>query len=102
MMKAGKGVNPESVGHVDAYAWPGGYPVICLVQTSNRFHCEEGVWCPNCANQAAWSISEDEDPDTLTLVAVDVHWEGEPLECEVCGEDIESAYGVPSGEEVES
>lgn len=31
-----------------------------------------------------------------------VHWEGESLECDECGEPIESAYGNPSTEEIEA
>ena len=87
MMKAGKNVDPTSVGRVPEHAH--GYPIIALVSEYRG----EQVWCPCCANLVAWEVSENEHPVMHVLTAFDVHWEGEPLECERCGIEIESAYG---------
>lgn len=69
----------DSNGRLPSFAWPGGYPLFYVTSAGL-------VACPDCAN------AETSDPVT----ACDVHWEGEPLQCDDCGKDIESAYGVPS------
>lgn len=60
------------------FTYMGGYP---LVYYTKRFE-------PMCAHCASWS-----EPGGAEHV--DVYWEGEPLECEGCGVEIESAYGCP-------
>ena len=65
-------------GSLAAWAWPGSYPLYYLTRDGL-------VVCPKCAN------SETSDP----VIAADVYWEGEPLECQDCAALIESAYGVP-------
>jgi hypothetical protein len=81
-------------GTLDAYAWPGGYP---LVYTTR----DNATICPACANRPDYSL-EAESPDAFTnnqvddwhtLVSVDIHWEGEPETCEECNCQIASAYG---------
>jgi hypothetical protein len=62
-----------------AFAWPGGYPIVYLTR---RGEC----LCPECAGQ------EHDIPRG------DVHWEGEPLTCDECGADVESAYGPVDGD----
>lgn len=48
-----------------------------------------------CAKCATEDDNGDDDPVTLA----DVYWEGEPIQCDDCGCDIESAYGpVSEGE----
>jgi len=54
----------------------GCYPIIYVTK-----ECE--VLCASCASEHRGKLDRD------------VHWEGEPLPCDGCGEDIESAYGVP-------
>lgn len=73
-------------GNLPKWAWPGGYPIFYIT-------ADAGVLCPGpeCANGP-----ECRDPDAerdWRLVGVDVHWEGDPLTCDHCGEAIESAYG---------
>lgn len=100
MMRAGKNVDPAIIGRVPPCAWPGGYPIVCIVRTQNAFHRDEGCWCPECANEVAWEIPREESyPDTLVLIAYDAHYEGAPIECDRCGVEIESAYGDPDSEE---
>lgn len=71
------------IGMREAYAFPGGYPII--------YFTDGGLCvCPDCANR--------ECDDHVT--GMDVHWEGEPMTCDDCGTMIESAYGVPDKAEV--
>lgn len=77
----------ERDAELPAYAWPGGYPLFYIVR--HQIGGEE-VLCPACANL----------PDHRAgLVCVDVHWEGDPIQCDACGALVESAYG-PLEEEV--
>ena len=77
---------------LSAYAWPGGYPIYYLC-------ADGGVLCPDCANgdngsEANGTIDpECPDDDQWRIVASDIHWEGDPIICDHCGADIESAYG---------
>ena len=83
----------DSTGKFPAYAWPGGYPMIYLVDDGETL-------CPACANGENGSeASEDALPRSgWRLVAADVHWEGAPVVCAHCGAAIESAYGDPTTE----
>jgi hypothetical protein len=109
---------PTTYGSLDAYAWPGGYPVYYLDKNND-------VLCPKCAQAileavradalliALGAFAEDEDGE---LAAPHLHemwnaigWEssrevpirydapneGAPLVCEECQAEIESAYGDP-------
>ncbi len=77
-----------------SYAWPGGYPLFYLTE-------DNSILCPDCVNAESDSCAaamKDRDKQWW-VVAVGVHWEGEPLTCDHCDGEIESAYGVPEGEE---
>ncbi len=63
-----------------SHAWPGSYPIFYL-------DWKDHVLCPQCAN--------DPECELGPVAWADVHWEGEPLECEACGSEVESAYGAP-------
>ena len=63
-----------------AYAWPGGYPLEYLDDQGN-------VLCPKCADM--------HEEYNGTIIAVDAYMEGPPIQCDNCGEMIESAYGDP-------
>ena len=80
----------DSNGKLPAFAWPGGYPLIYFV-------ADGACICPACANGANGSdATEDPEADKQwRLTACDVYWEGQPLQCEHCNEDIDSAYGDP-------
>ena len=81
----------NSNGKLDAYAWPGGYPLIYM--------CADGdVLCPACANGENGSEASElpDTPRDWRLIDVDVHWEGPPEQCAHCGAQIESAYGEDS------
>jgi hypothetical protein len=79
-------------GQLDAYAWPGGYPIV-------YFAGDGGVICPTCANTRDYFIAPTPHADQQwLLVAADIHWEGPPLQCDGCNADIESAYGEPESE----
>lgn len=79
---------------LDAYAWPGGYPLYYLC-------ADGGALCPGCVNAEIDLI----DPDTRdwiadrrlrtgwVIVAVDVNYEDDSLTCDHCNDPIESAYG---------
>lgn len=57
------------------FTWPGGYPLYYIDKDNN-------IYCPDCANKF---ISE--------ITTYDIHWEGKPFICKLCGRKIESAYG---------
>jgi hypothetical protein len=80
-------IERDEQGNLPAFAWPGGYPVYYLA-------ADNGVMCPKCANSADCRNAEPDDKQ-WRIVAGDVHWEGEPLACENCNAEIESAYGDP-------
>ncbi len=63
-------------GTLCAFTGVGCYPLVYLGE-------HDSVLCPKCAHE-----------NEAALTACDVHWEGEPLTCDECGADIESAYGV--------
>jgi hypothetical protein len=60
-----------------AYA-DGGYPILYL-------DSKDRVLCAACCN--------DPECEYGPAVLADVNWEGAPLDCDGCGEEIESAYG---------
>jgi hypothetical protein len=69
-------------GALDAYAWPGGYPIIYLDSNGETL-------CAKCAE------ADRDDPDTKPMQGRGIHWEGAPEHCAECGEEIPSAYGEP-------
>lgn len=73
----------DNDGTLSAWAWPGGYPTYYL----DRDNC---ILCPTCANKFRF----DDNP-SFRPCATDTHMEGEPIQCEQCNAQIDSAYGVP-------
>lgn len=75
-------------GKLDAIAFPGGYSI--------RYLCEDGeTVCANCANEAladpdCW---EGQRPHTAFI-----HWEGPPITCSHCNEELPSEYGDPEAD----
>jgi hypothetical protein len=73
----------------------GGYPVIYYAE-------DGGELCAGCANGKNGSLAADPevqgDPQ-WTVMGADIHYEGEPRQCDHCGADVESAYGPVEGEE---
>ncbi len=63
--------------------WPGGYPL-----SYYDFH-DGSVVCPDCATLERFKVK----------LTADVHWEGPSDFCDVCGAEMESAYGDPWAEE---
>jgi len=79
---------------LDKYTSFGCYPLAYLV-TFKRGQCD--VLCPDCATEEKHRARNPdvwEDEQALKVEPM-VHWEGEPLYCEECNAEIESAYGVP-------
>ena len=77
-------------GELPAYAWPGGYPIAYLFGDGE-------TCCPACANGDA--VDRQDDPDMAWhIVGYFAHYEGPPIECANCHDEIESAYGDPESE----
>lgn len=72
-----------------SYAWPGGYPLFFL--------CDDGgVLCCQCVKAQRRNIIESiahKQRDGWRVIAKDINWEDPHMECEYCGDHIESAYG---------
>lgn len=81
--KLGMEVNRKPL---DSFAWPGGYPLFYL-------DGHNSILCPECANESC-----NDDIPAFRPCAYAVHWEGEPLICDNCNAEIESAYGEPDSE----
>ncbi len=83
-----KTLRRDSGGTYPAHAWPGGYPIYYLA-------ADNGVMCSACANLNECRNLDPDCPDDSQwrIVASGVHWEGEPIVCENCNTEIESAYG---------
>ena len=81
-------------GKFPAYAWPGGYQIVYTVAD-----CE--IICPDCANGENGSIaSTDSDADEQWRIeSMDIYYEGPPVQCANCNQDIESAYGDPEADD---
>lgn len=72
------------------YAWPGGYPMFAL--------CADGeVLCAEAVRENYRLVLDaTRNPGRSTdweIVAIGIHWEGEPLTCAHLGKEIPSAYG---------
>ena len=80
-------------GELQAYAWPGGYPVFYVT-------ADGGVLCPTCASckEVRQAVIECPDDDQWRVVAADVNYEDDALFCDNCNERIESAYGDPDAQ----
>lgn len=73
-----------------SFAWPGGYPLYYLCK-------DGGTLCPDCVNSEIdlVDVAKRDCDAQWQVVGCDTHWEGEPLVCDHCGGEIESAYGIP-------
>jgi hypothetical protein len=78
-------------GTLPKYAWPGGYPLFYLCR-------DNSVICADCANKLDQNPPQEPIMAWEVLEACDVHWEGEPMICEECNSEIESAYGNPDND----
>ena len=86
-------IERRSDGKLWSHTSLGSYPIVYLTQ-------DNSVLCPACANGENGSeASETSDDPQWRLVGCDVHWEGEPLICDHCNGEIESAYGNPKGDD---
>lgn len=74
----------NAAGELDAYAWPGGYPILYLDR-------DNAILCPKCATE---SMGLDDD-DRMKAWAGDIYYEGPTIYCDECNAEIESAYGDP-------
>jgi hypothetical protein len=75
------------------YAWPGGYPTM-LLMADGEYICAEAAH--ERYRQVLWALRHPDGADRdWTPIAVEAHWEGEPIICAHSGRAIESAYGVP-------
>ncbi len=80
---------------VQAYAWPGGYPMFYLTR-------DNGVLCPACV-QADLEDTQcngehatcDPENTEFYVVAHAANWEDPNLLCDHCEKRIESAYAEP-------
>lgn len=77
-----KSLRDES-GQLPAFAWPGGYTMIYISKHGDTL-------CADCANEP-----DQTDPATDG----DVYWEGPSIQCDNCGEIIESSYGDPDSQD---
>lgn len=72
------------------FAWPGGYEL--------HYHTKDGgVLCKDCAN-ANLELTLNEDDPQWFIIARDVLWEGDPIQCDHCNRDIKPEYGDDDGE----
>lgn len=81
-MNASKAIKKlERLGNeLPSHAFPGGYPLFYM----DTLDC---VLCAPCAT------SQVDDSEQYKVITVNVHWEGDSLECDKCGFMIKSAYG---------
>jgi hypothetical protein len=79
-------------GTLRAFTSIGSYPITYYTADGDSV-------CAKCAHEDC-QTEDPADKDTF-LVGAGVRWEGEPLACAVCNEDIESAYGPLGENEVE-
>ena len=74
---------------LDAYAWPGGYPVYAVMDDGESL-------CPSCARENVRLIlSATHDRDIHSgwyFSGAQVNWEDDSLYCAHCGKPLEPAY----------
>lgn len=74
-------------GKIQAYAFPGGYPLYFITADNDYL-------CPECVNENLADIeAPDNDSWEWTLIGADINWEDTGLCCCHCSRLIESAYG---------
>ena len=88
MAKHKLSVNPRITltegGHVEAYAWPGGYPLYYLTEDGS-------VLSPDAVEENLELCNDPDDPQWY-VVGVAVNWEDQELFCDHTGLKIECAY----------
>ena len=67
-----------------AWAWPGGYPIAYYTR-------DGGCLCPTCANENM-NLTLDKDYDQWCIVAQEINYEDNDLQCDNCSERIAPAY----------
>lgn len=72
-------------------AWPGCYPLHAVMADGSPM-------CAGCVDKEAHRLLAATPEMDWRIVGVQVHWEGDPLECAHCGEAMPSAYGPVDGE----
>jgi hypothetical protein len=72
----------KQTGELDAFAWPGGYPIFYVTD-------KDEVVCAKCAND--YETGLDAFAGDGKIDVCDINYEDPELYCE-CGERIESAY----------
>lgn len=76
-------------GEIQAFAWPGGYPIYYMTRDS-------GVLCPTCVNKELHiikdAISESESDPQWEIIGASINYEDKDLYCDHCGREIEVAY----------
>lgn len=77
----------------NGYAWPGGYPCYLLMADGEPIDAQSARENYRQIRERMRDGAGSFDRDWFPL-AVDIHWEGEPLQCAHSGRIIESAYGV--------
>ena len=73
---------------LDAYAWPGGYPVYAVMADGEAL-------CPRCARENIRLILADTRGETRFgwhFATSGINWEDSDLYCAHCGNPIEAAY----------
>ena len=76
------------------YAWPGGYQLYLLMSDGEAL-------CMKCARSEFRALLEamrDNDNSGWRPEAVDIYWEGPPMNCAHCGREMVSEYGDPAEE----
>lgn len=76
----------DDAGKLPAYAWPGGYPLLYVLDDGESL-------CSDCVNDPSNPIHEGGEPDGWRLEGCEIHWEGSPATCAHCGRETPSAYG---------
>lgn len=75
----------KAYGELPQCSSMGGYGFVYL---DNNNDC----LCPSCANKL-------KDDEITEIVNVFIHWEGDDMTCDNCGNNLPSEYGIPQEEE---
>jgi hypothetical protein len=74
------------------HAWPGGYNKV-LVMTDGESMCAQ---CVKENYRLILQATREQDRRSgWGAVGADIHWEGAPLQCANCNQDMPSEYGDP-------
>ena len=78
----------DSDGKAISFAWPGGYPVVHVMNDGE-------VLCADCVNNPKNPVHEGGYRDGWRIEGSQIHYEGPDEICAHCGKVIPSAYGDP-------